>query len=421
MGEAGGLRRGAWHALVVVAFGLCTTPAYAHFLDRFLPFSPEQSDQCASGDWAGHRNRLYDAGVNLTGDYAASFLGNPVGGQARGFAYAGMFTLGVDFDLEKLVGFTGSSVYTSLAWATGRSLSTEYIGNDFAASTIFGGDSLRLYRMYVQQKVFDGDVVFRAGRIVTGNDFAVSPLYNVFLSLSMNGNPVSLLLNDSAFQAIPLAAWGARVAYAHGDSGWYARFGAYNGSARELGLGSAHGVDFGFDPAVSTLLIGESGVKVPAATGALAGQYRIGGYFDTGALPTLADPDETGHGLYTVYALVDQQLTQHENCDDPARGLSAFAAFAAAPRQELSLISYFGAAGLVYKGLIDGRGDDQLGINLAYGAISSASEGSYEMATELTYVVAVTPWMTVQPDVQVIVHPGIPTTLVVGGAINMGF
>ena len=28
------------------------------FLDRFLPFAPEQSEQCASGDWAGHRNRL---------------------------------------------------------------------------------------------------------------------------------------------------------------------------------------------------------------------------------------------------------------------------------------------------------------------------------------------------------------------------
>jgi porin len=61
-----------------------------------------------------------------------------------------------------------------------------------------------------------------------------------------------------------------------------------------------------------------------------------------------------------------------------------------------------------------------------YGAFSRYLAGqTYELVLEWTYALAVTPWLTVQPDIQYIIHPGgrssVPNALVVGVQLSFQF
>jgi len=61
----------------------------------------------------------------------------------------------------------------------------------------------------------------------------------------------------------------------------------------------------------------------------------------------------------------------------------------------------------VYKGLFPGRDDDTTSFGLAYGKFSKELRTrDFEMALELTHMFVITPWLSVHPDLQFIVHPG---------------
>ena len=98
-------------------------------------------------------------------------------------------------------------------------------------------------------------------------------------------------------------------------------------------------------------------------------------------------------------------------------------------------MDFYFDAGLVYTGLIPTRDTDRLGLAFAYGQLSSgASEvptfrDSYgdgcQMVLEATYQAQITPWMTVQPNVQFIISPGSQlshdNTVVLGGSVAIRF
>ena len=115
--------------------------------------------------------------------------------------------------------------------------------------------------------------------------------------------------------------------------------------------------------------------------------------------------------------MVDAALYQTED----GGGLSAFARIGGSPGDR-NLVSFYGDAGLTYKGLIPGRGDDTAGIAVGYLHIGGNARGldqdtqffggmpfpvrDQEVVLELSYQIQVTPWMTLQPDLQRIFHPG---------------
>lgn len=86
-----------------------------------------------------------------------------------------------------------------------------------------------------------------------------------------------------------------------------------------------------------------------------------------------------------------------------------------APKFNNNIPFYF-QTGLVYKGLIPGRDNDQAGVALACGNYSSykqiADENKgrpvqkYEGVLEFSYRVQINKWACVQPDLQYIIRPG---------------
>jgi porin len=103
------------------------------------------------------------------------------------------------------------------------------------------------------------------------------------------------------------------------------------------------------------------------------------------------------------------------------RGLAGFVRMSAAPADR-NLIDFHFDGGLTYSGLLPGRQSDLAGVGLSYERISSQRRGfskdvravtgvslplpDFELAVELSYQAQLAPWWIVQPDLQIIVHPG---------------
>lgn len=165
----------------------------------------------------------------------------------------------------------------------------------------------------------------------------------------------------------------------------------------------------------------------------LPGDITLGGWqhfgrfdslrFDTGGLP-LADPRSNGigrrlRGNAGIYAIWDQTLFRESGKDD--EGLGFFVRAAWSPTRS-SLIAAYVDTGLAYKGLLPGRDDDTVGISLAHARLSDDARRAdtdaivlsgmpmprrrAETVIEATYQAVVVPGFTLQPDVQLILHPG---------------
>ena len=194
----------------------------------------------------------------------------------------------------------------------------------------------------------------------------------------------------------------------------------------------------------------------------LPGSYRVGGFYHTGAFSdqrtdtagrSLADPLSTGRarahdGNAGFYAVAEQVVYRPRN---PRGGNEDVATSAAAPvgnaedstltiapppsgpelrffgrvgvgLGDRSATDFYAEAGLNFRALIPGREADLLGVGVSYTDLSDdlrrrvrdanffdgthAALPDYEFVLEATYQANLSPWLSVQPDLQCIVHPG---------------
>jgi porin len=406
-----------------------------------------------TGDWAELRGKLAAWGVTPSLTYVSNLLANPVGGQRRRFAYDHSLGLDLALDLEKLTGLTDLTFHVSGVSRSGSNLSATAIGNTFTVSSLSGSETIRLYALTLERELFSGKLRVLLGRFGVGDEFATSPLYNVFVNTALDGNPISLPLNLPSFasSSYPIAQWGLRVA-ASPTPEWHMMTAVTNGD-RTLQRNRTHGVDFSFRRNADIFVIGEVGYlhNQRADSTGLPGNVKFGGYYDAGSFLDLYRdkrggasivsglPQQRHHGNYGFYLLIDQQMYRET---DPKhnQGLTPFAGLTVAP-SAINPLPLFVMAGVVYNGLFPGRDRDSAGLSVAYGGFSSALRRAqraahrligtavpiqyFEMALELTYEYEVAPHFILQPDVQYILRPGgagnIPDALVLGMQVAINF
>jgi len=369
-----------------------------------------------TGNWGGHREKLKNKGIDIFGYYDLTVLGNPIGGVKKGLAYAGLLNLYLDFDLEKLLNIRGLRFRVSGSWASGRSLTDDFIGNFFQVSSIFSGTQVRLYQLYLEQSLFDDKLNIALGRLATGDEFMTSPIFFNFVSLAFDQNPISVLFNIPSFTVDPVSTWGARVKVRPFKE-FYAMLGIYNS---ELGSGKISFSNFEASFNGEALLIGELGYLLNSDkdSNGFPGNYKLGAYYDTNRFTVLSNPVGKRRGNYGFYLIMDQMIYR-EGGPGSDQGLTPFATFTLAPSEDINTFPFFFSTGLVYEGLFRSRDTDTTSFGFSYGKVSRNLIGQdFEMLMELTHIFKITPWLSIQPDVQYIIHPGgtgdIPNALVVG-------
>lgn len=193
--------------LLLAAFVFAVTIPPLHASNRFYDYyTPEPSNfigsqewwngDTASGDWWGTRTWMAeDFGIEFALNYTANIAGNPVGGIYQGFTYTDNIGFGARLNLEKLIGWHGAALTVSGLDRNGTSLSQQYIGNQFTVQQVYGGQTAMLYALYLTQKMWDDIAELKVGRFATGDDFASSPLYWLYMNNGIDGNPQALPVN----------------------------------------------------------------------------------------------------------------------------------------------------------------------------------------------------------------------------------
>jgi len=175
----------------------------------------------------------------------------------------------------------------------------------------------------------------------------------------------------------------------------------------------------------------------------LPGTFKMGGWFDTSLDPNANNTQSWNYGFYFV---ADQMLCWEPHSNVPPvtdskglqtsaasptnQGVGMFTHVGLSP-QSSSFINFYIDGGLTYKGLIPARDSDVFGVTIAYGHLNQNtldSEGKsnpgYEIVLETTYQIELATWLSLQPDVQYVIHPSgtnIPNALVLGARTTLSF
>lgn len=414
--------------------------------------------EALSGDWWGIRNYLDDEGVEIVANYTNNIAGNPVGGKSAGFTYTDNTYFGLQLDFEKIIGWRGLSFVVSGLNRAGTSLSEYNIGNQFTVQQLFGGQTAMFYALVLEQKLLDDKISIKFGRFATGDDFASSPIYWLYMNNGIDGNPQALPVNTQ-FSAYPWAVWAARLRVDPTPE-CYGMFGIYQVSNRVFNR-SYQGLDWSIRPNDGVLLIGQIGwtpefFKRPVETSSLVdrkmpsggkafkpvspatemkglpGHYWFGAYYSPWEFAQFGTT-ETATDSYGFYWHADQMIWQEAPGSD--QGLTLWSAFVLSPQQNIAKLPFEANAGIVYKGLIPTRDDDYTVFGFIYGKFSKnyartvqatgAGYPQYEIVLEWGYRINFTKFAYVQPDLQWVINPGgtgkIPNALVLGAQMGVTF
>jgi porin len=407
----------------------------------------------ATGDWGGYRTRLKDAGVTISSNYSTDIGGNPVGGLDQVTRYSGFLSLGAAFDFQKIASLKGLALTVTNYWASGRNLSTA-IGNFYGAQEVYTSGNYYFGELDLSLAFLDDRMLFEAGRLFAGDVFAVSPMYQYYLTSAVNGRPAAIVSNVF-FPHYRAAAWGTRVSY-QPNKEWHFIAGLYNADSNAAGPGS-HGADFSFDVSQGCLAVGQITYArgQEKDQGKLPGSTTFGGYYESSRFTDLSDPSKRRHGNYGFYLIADQMIYKGEWPDyegpshlrsgvkfaerrqqpyhqqssvplDRPKGLTVWGTAVLSPQENINLQTYELVGGLVYQGLPPNRSRDATAFCFVLGHFSPDLLGQgNEMVLELNHRFQLGPWAYITPDIQYIINPNgqrnIKDALVLGVETSFNF
>lgn len=393
------------------------------------------------GDPYGLRSFLKTRGIEYSLTYIGESLGNPTGGSRRGAIYQGRLDFQFDVDLDTLMGWQGATFHTNLYQIHGTGLSRYYIGNIIAVSAIEALPASRLFELWVEQKLFDGQLGIKVGQIAADTEFSVSQTGTLFINSTFGWPNIIADVLPSGGPIYPLAVPAVRAKYVpnrnfslqvglfDGDPAGAARADNDPDPQRRNRTGTNFRTN---DPA---LVIAEVAYAYNIMKGDVGepGTVTLGGWHHFGRFDSLrfddaggrlADSSTTGiarrfRGDSGLYGIIDQTI--YREPDDPNDGASVFVRLSGSPADR-NIVDVYLDAGIAYKGLFRGRSDDTVGVAFALSRISRSARGfdldsilamgipgprrSSEAVIEATYQAVIGPGVTVQPDFQYVFRPG---------------
>jgi porin len=427
------------HLPFVVAFAMLAPCAASHAQQAAQEPPDFWHRDTLTGDWGGLRTTLADQGIAITATYTAEVFANVQGGMKRGASYDGLFLPQVDVDLDKLLGWHGATFRASMIQGHGPSMSQGWVGNLLGVSGIVAvPPATRLYNLWLQQNLFDGALSVRLGIMNVDAEFMTSLTAATFMNTTFGWPGWVALDLPGGGPAYPLSGPGVRVKLQPASEGFYLQGAVFSGDptghsgSNSLSTGIPAGTVVSFTGGV--FMIAEAGYSVNQAKEAKGTpmSFKLGAWYDSSSHfqdqrfdfdgISLASPASNGfplnhQGDWGFYGIADASIWQAEN----GGGLAGFARIAGGPGDR-NLISFYVDAGLTYQGLLPGRGNDTAGIAIGFAQIGGNARAldrdvqtfgnplfpvrDHEAVLEVTYQMQVTPWMTLQPDLQRIFHPG---------------
>lgn len=358
--------------------------------------------QRLTGDWAGFRLQLEQSGVELNGalvtEWSAIFAGGVSGAGKSAFRH--LLDVNAGFDLERIAGVKRARAF--LCFQNGDAgVDGAQTGALQAYSNIaIDGSITQLSQAWYEQWFGDDLVRVKLGKVDANSEFAFIGAAAGFINASAGFSPAVF-----AFPTYPNPATSVNV-FVYPTKELYAGVGVYDGAAAVDGVQTGSlgpGGFFSDSQSDDWFVIGECGVN--------AGDARVaaGAWWHSGDFTRYSGGTEDGTA--GAYALAEARVWAPEGVDpadaDDQRGLRCFLQCGFADPEVSAVASQFGA-GAVLAGTFPNRDDDTVGIYASLVDFSDelgAGYGASEFVLELSYDIAITPWLHAKPDLQWFSNP----------------
>ena len=383
--------------LCCASFILTTTTVHAE-----AAFSSESPWML--GDWNGQRtafqNQGYDFSFGYTGEMAT--LIDAQRSSNHKTEYTDQFVFGAHLDLAKIAGWQDTEAQITVTQRNGQSLSQSAAalnGHLSSVQEVWGrGQTWRLTDLWIKKKFLEQKLDVKVGRFGEGEDF--NSFDCDFQNLALCGSQVGNWVGDQWYNW-PVSQWAARVKY-NINPEFYAQIGAYEYNPENLERGK--GFNLSTDGSKGVMLPAEVVWTPKLGEQKLPGEYRAGYYYSTVEAEVISNPDQTDHH-HGGWIVAKQQLTAHHG--DASRGLTGFVN-ATVHDSKTNNVSDMQNIGLVYKGAMDSRPQDEIAFGIARINMNNdvSTDRHQEIDAEIYYGLHATPWLTIRPNVQYVRHVG---------------
>lgn len=353
-----------------------------------------------TGNWGGLRTKLEDHGITFAGSYMTDSFQKFRGGSKSEtpFKTFGLVDTNLTLDTKKMGLWPGGTAFVRFQNKHGLGLSQDYIGDIQSYDSYESRRFAQISEYWYEQSVFNDRFKLKAGKQDANTDFCALDSGFNFINSSYSYMP-TMPMPSYPDPALGLTATIKPVDWLAIRSGWF------DGE----GKGGTSGFDTAFDGKGGSFFIEELGVKHNLKNH--PGNYLAGYWLHTGHVDELsADPAPRVFGQNVGwYAAAEQMLFKENKDENDDQGLTILGQFGWSPSDRSEVARYYGA-GLQYKGLIPRRDQDIFGFGTAIAKLSGRLrdvDGRYgkESILESFYTIQLTPWLSIQNDMQFIFHP----------------
>jgi len=360
----------------------------------------------ATGNWHGLRSGLEERGITIESSYYNGDWMNLRGGtsSATHLKALGVLDTSIGLDTKKLGLWSGGKLFTRYQSKHGMGATQDLVGDYQLLDTYDTHRFGQISEYYYEQSLFNDVFKVKVGKQDANYDFcALTSGFN-FANASFSYMPV-VPLPSYPNPAMGLVATIKPTSWSSIKSGWY------DGE----GLGGQTGFQ-ALDSRRKSFFIEEAGITPNIKNH--PGNYFVGYWLHTGHVDEYTNGDVRTFGQNNGWYLGAEQMILKENKDsEDTQGLTMLGQFGWRPSDRNEVSRYWGL-GVQYQGLVPRRDNDILGFATANAGFSSrlkeydtdgagTLDGRYgaENVLEMFYKVQLTPWLAVQPDMQVIMHP----------------
>jgi porin len=371
-----------------------------------------------TGDWFGVRNDLAADGISLDGNVTQFYQGVTSGGKDQEFRYGGHADYYMNVDGQKAGLWAGLFVTLHAETVFGQSanpLTGALLPVSFIQAVPKPGEPVTALTGVKFTQALSESVVTYFGKLNSFDDFHQPFASGRGVDAFMN---TGFLFNPALARQVPYSTFGGGVAYLH-DGQPVASLTIFDANDNP----TSSGFNTFFDNGVAT--VGQ--VTLPTDFAGLPGHQSVGFAYSNAHYTSLdrssylnqiitgafTAPKETGSE--SVFYQFDQTL--YADAQDPTKSMGLFGNLGLADRNP-SPIRWFANIGLGGSSPICGRPLDTFGVGYFYLGVNDNLKSlapnllpiGDEQGVELFYNYAVTPWLRITPDLQVIV-PAFERTL----------
>lgn len=338
------------------------------------------------GNLCAQRDSIVTVGATYIGDFGRNFSG----GITQKNFYLGFIELAADADLSAAGLWKGASFHTTFLNTHGRDISGEIIGDMQVASNINNGDATVLMNAFFMQSI--GKTSIFIGKHDLNCDFLACNHGGLFLNSSAGVVPnVSANLPVSIF---PLTAPGLGVFYTP-NSHYTFKAAMYDA---DISGNTPYNADF-VPTAEDFLAIGEG-----EATFDTVGIAVKAGVLYTSVEYQYHENDSKKNGNYAPYVMLEKSIAPIGD------GMAyLFGHYSYSPAKINAPNSYYSAGCTIeefYKNFSAGILYGHMQMGKSWETIHPSLQ-NWESFIEITATIPITKIISVQPDVQYIIHPGL--------------